>query len=165
MKKICCAALLVLGFSACEKDDICAGGESVTPNVVISLYDRLDSERLKIAPKIAIIANGFKDTIVYKNRSKIELPLQINTNETIWNVYLYEPTITNNDTIIKQDQLRFTYTPEALYVSKACGYKTIFHEFNSTKTANTSGNSWIQSIYKLTNEISTNENAHIQLYF
>lgn len=164
MKRIWFVGLCVFGFSACEKDDICAGGESVTPNVVVNLYDRLNPDELKQAAKIAIISNGFNDSIFFKNRSKIELPLQINTNETIWDIILYIPTVTN-DTIFKKDQLKFIYTPEALYVSKACGYKTIFHNFNATKTVNTSGDSWIQSIYKVTNEISNNDNAHIQLFY
>lgn len=164
MRKIWFVGLLALGLSACEKDDICAGGESVTPNVVINLFDQLNSELLKPAKKIAIIADGQTDSLFFANSSKIELPLQINTNETIWDIVLYIPT-TNNDTIFKKDQLRFTYTPEALYVSKACGYKTIFHEFNATKAVNTTNDSWIQSIYKITNEISNNNNAHIQLYY
>ncbi len=164
MKKIWFAGLLALGLSSCEKDDICAGGESVTPNVVINLHDRLNTEALKPAVKIAIIANGFNDTLFFRNRSKIELPLQINTNETVWDLVLYIPTV-NNDTLFRKDQLKFTYTPEALYVSKACGYKTIFHDFNAVKTTSVSATTWIQSIYKLTNEISNNDNAHIQLYY
>lgn len=164
MKKIWGVAIVAFTLLSCEKDDICAGEESVTPNVVINLFDRLDTEALKPAAKIAIIANGFTDTLFFTNQSKIDLPLQINTNETIWNVVLYLPTV-NNDTLFKKDQLKFTYTPEALYVSKACGYKTIFHDFNAVKIANTTGDEWIQSIYKLTNEISNNENTHIQLYY
>lgn len=164
MKKIAIAVLFLVALTACEKDDICAGGESVTPNVIINLYDKIESENLKSAPKVSIFVEGFNDTIVFKNTSKIELPLQINTNETIWNIRLYELNA-SNDTIIKNDQLRFTYNPEALYVSKACGYKTIFHNFNTTKLPNTTGDNWIQNIYKVTNEISNTENAHLQIYY
>ncbi|MBS7321831.1 MAG: hypothetical protein KIG55_09595 [Myroides sp.] len=164
MRKIWFVGLLALSLSACEKDDICDGGESVTPNVVIDLYDRLETENLKSAVKIAIIAQDFKDTLFFYNRSKIDLPLQINTTETVWDLVLYIPTA-NNDTLFRKDQLKFNYTPEALYVSKACGYKTIFHDFNAVKTSNTSATSWIQSIYKITNEISNTNNAHIQLYY
>ena len=67
-----------------------------------------------------------------------------------------------NDTITKVDQIRFTYNPEALYVSKACGYKTIFHNFNATIPTNLN---WIQSIYKLTSDVSNQDNAHIQLFY
>ncbi len=164
MKKIAIAVLCLFALIACEKDDICVGGESVTPNVIINLYDKIDSEILKSAPKIGIFVEGFSDTIFFKNTSKIELPLQINTTETVWNIRLYELNA-SNDTIIKNDKMRFIYTPEALYVSKACGYKTIFHNFNATKLPNTTNDTWIQNIYKVTNEISNTENAHIQIYY
>src|SRR5690606_19935004 len=90
MKKVWLLAFGCVLLSACEKDDICAGNEFVTPNVVIELYDRLESETPKRAVKIAAIANGFNDTLFFKNSTKIELPLQINTNETSWKLRLYE---------------------------------------------------------------------------
>lgn len=155
--------MLVFGLSACEKDDICVGGESLTPNVVINLLDRLDPEVLKPAARIAVIANGFNDTLFFKSTAKVELPLQINTNETTWDLVLYIPTA--NDTVYRKDQLKFTYTPEAMYVSKACGYKTIFHEFNAIKTTSASADTWIQSINRLTNELTTTDNAHLQIYY
>ncbi|UUV20981.1 DUF6452 family protein [Paenimyroides aestuarii] len=164
MKKITCAVLCLFAFSACEKDDICVGGESVTPNVVIDLFDRLDSQLLKPAPKISIFVEGYTDTIVFRNTSKIEIPLQINTTETVWNIRLHQLN-SSNDTILKNDQLRFTYNPEAFYVSKACGYKTVFYNFNSVKLPNTSSDGWIENIFKVTNEISNNNNAHIQIYY
>lgn len=164
MKKVWLLVISCLGLISCEKDDICVGGESITPNVVIELYDKLESEVPKRAVKIAAIANGFNDTLFFTNSIKIELPLQINTNETGWKLRLYELTPTN-DTIHKADELQFNYTPEALYVSKACGYKTIFHDFTTIRIPNTTGNSWIQSIYRATNELTTNEHAHIHLYY
>lgn len=164
MKKFGFCILGIIALVSCEKDDLCDGGDSETPNVIINLFDKIDSELAKPAVKIGLIANGFSDTIVFKNSSKIEIPLQINNNETTWSLLLYEPTATN-DTIIKKDELKFTYSPEAIYVSKACGYKTNFYNFNAIKTPNTSTTSWIQSIYKLTTEISTENNAHIQLYY
>ncbi len=164
MKKIGLGLFVLFHLSACEKDDICDGGLSATPNVVINMYDRMDSEVLKPAAKVCIIAEGFNDTIVFRNRSQIQLPLQINKTETTWKILLYEP-IANNDTLIKREDLKFTYTPEAQYVSKACGYKTNFLGFNAVKLENTTGDAWIQSIYKLTTEITDQSNAHIQLFY
>ena len=164
MKKFWFAGLAIFTFLACEKDDICDGGESVTPNVVVNLYDRLNADALKPAVKIAIAADGFNDTLFYTSTAKIELPLQITENQTTWNIKIYELN-TTNDTITRNDKLQFNYTTEALYVSKACGYKTIFHNFNAVKLPNTTNNGWIQSLYKVTNEITNNTNAHIQLYY
>src|SRR5690606_9044631 len=108
MKKIWFVSLCIFGFLACEKDDICAGEESVTPNIVIDLYDEIEPENLKQVVKIAAVANSFTDTLFFETTSKIELPLQINTNATDWNLTLYELTPTN-ETILKKDELKFTY--------------------------------------------------------
>jgi len=161
MKKICLGVIALFTLVACEKDDLCDGGESETPNVIINLFDRLNSETPKPAVKIALFTDNAKDSIFFKNQSKIEIPLKITGNETVWNVMLYDLNETN-DTITKVDQIRFTYNPEALYVSKACGYKTIFHNFNATIPTNLN---WIQSIYKLTSDVSNQDNAHIQLFY
>lgn len=163
MKKIWFGALIVLGFLACEKDDICDGGDSETPNVVISMFDNNNPEVPKPAAKVCIIADNYSDTIVYKQTSRIELPLQITTNETGWNVLLYQPTATN-DTIILTDHLNFNYQTNEVYVSKACGYKVNFTEFSTTKD-NATSQSWIQSIFPLTNEIINEDNAHVQLFY
>ena len=163
MKKIWFGALIVLGFLACEKDDICDGGDSETPNVVISMFDYNNSELLKPAAKVCIIADNYTDTIVYKQTSRIELPLQITTNETGWRVLLYQPTATN-DTIILTDHLNFNYQTNEVYVSKACGYKVNFTDFSTTKD-NATSKSWIQSISLLTNEIINEDNAHVQLFY
>ncbi len=167
MKKFWFLACMVIGISACEKDDICEGGTSETPNVVINLYDGFDTEQLKVATKIAMIAQGFSDTIFYKNTNKIEVPLQINTNETQWSLLLYvPPTVSGNDTIIKQNDVRFNYETHEFYVSKACGYKVDFYNFNANLISNDStGNSWIHNISNLTREITSDDHAHINLYY
>lgn len=167
MKKIWFSGLIILGILACEKDDICEGGESETPNVVINMFDGFEPEMLKPAAKIALIADGYSDTIFYKNTSNIELPLQINTNETQWSLLLYiPPTISGNDTIIKKNDIRFIYNTQEFYVSKACGYKVNFFNFNANLLAPESTNdSWIQNISNLTSEITNDDNAHIYLYY
>ncbi len=168
MKKIWLLSLAAVLLSSCEKDDICEGGESETPNVIISLYDNFETEKLKVATKVCLVANGFSDTIVFKNRSKIEVPLQINKQETTWEITLYEydPTA-ENDTIIKKNQLRFLYNTEEFYVSKACGYKVNFYDFGASLLPSADPNyaPWIQSISKLTNEITNENNAHIYLFY
>lgn len=167
MKKIWFSGLIILGILACEKDDICEGGTSETPNVAISMYDEFEPETLKPAAKIALVAEGYLDTVFYKNTSNIQLPLQINTNETQWSLLLYiPPTISGNDTIIKKNDIRFIYNTQESYVSKACGYKVNFFNFNANLiTPETTDDSWIQNISNLTSEITNDDNAHIYLYY
>lgn len=167
MKKFWFAGLAIFTFLACEKDDICDGGDSETPNVIINMYNNNDSDVLKPAVKICLIAEGFQDTLVFKNTAKIEIPLEITKTETTWKLVLFEPNPTKvGDTIYKSDVLRFTYNkPESIYVSKACGYKVTFNGFNASKQANTTNDAWIQNIFTLTNEITNENNAHIQLFY
>ena len=65
MKKICLGVIALFTLVACEKDDLCDGGESETPNVIINLFDRLNSETPKPAVKIALFTDNAKDSIFF----------------------------------------------------------------------------------------------------
>jgi|SRR5690554_285379 len=166
MRKIWFLVCMTIGVTACEKDDICQGGTSETPNVVINLYDGFDTEQFKTATKIAMIAQGYTDTIFYKNTNKIEAPLQINTNETQWSLLLYiPPTVSGNDTVIMRNDVRFNYNTHEFYVSKACGYKVDFYNFNAQLIDTDLATPWIHNISNLTSEITSDDHAHINLYY
>ncbi|WP_177764148.1 DUF6452 family protein [Flavobacterium sp. I3-2] len=156
----------IASFFSCEKDDIC-DGQAVTPNVRIELYDKANSTVLKPFFKIECfvspeIENDSIKVIEYFNKSEIQLPLNIASNKTIWNLKLFE--IVNNDTIIKTNQLTFNYTPKTEYVSKACGYKTVFENV-STTVNNNEVDYWITNYTPLTNNITNEENPHAKIYY
>ena len=69
-----------------------------------------------------------------------------------------------------EDLLQFNYTRQNVFVSRACGYKTIF-ELNVfpngvIKTdATTPDTFWIKDMNILTTTITTENETHIKIYF
>lgn len=156
----------IASFFSCEKDDIC-DGQTATPNVRIEFYDKANSTVLKPFFKIECfvtpeIGNDTIKVIEYFNKTEIQLPLNISASQTVWNLRLFE--IVNNDTIEKIDQLTFNYSPKTEYVSKACGYKTIFDNV-STSINNNGVGYWITNFTPLTNNINNEENSHAKIYY
>jgi hypothetical protein len=141
MKKIVSLLLLfTFGLSSCEKDDICDPDTPTTPRLVISFFSNADANLpkkvtdLKVVGKNAdgtdeaagIVFNetGTITTKYFANGTSISIPLKTDANSTtysfIFNAGSTDPTLTNTDVI------RFDYTHQDLYVSRACGFKTIF---------------------------------------
>lgn len=158
--------LAIASLFACEKDDICEG-EAATPNMRIEFYDKANSTVLKPFYKLHCYAVPQTPTdsvkiIEFTYKSEIQLPLDITSNQTIWNVTLFE--IVNNDTIQKTDQLTFTYNPKIEYVSKACGYKTVFENVTANLNANNPEN-WITNFTLLNNNIINQETPDAKIYY
>ena len=177
MKKIVLLLLLTITFYSCEKDDICA--EETTPRLVLEFYDISNPSNLKNVVNLKVKAIGAEDFIVFNsslletdsnrylfNGNKLELPLDITQDITNYSLTLNS----NNLTFINQDLLQFNYTRQNVFVSRACGYKTIF-ELNATpngviKTdAATPDGFWIQDINIVTTNIETENETHIKIYF
>lgn len=142
--------LLAFTFSACEKDDICL--LPTTPKLILRFYNNADKTKLKKVDLLSIWANG-KDIISnYKSVSldSVAIPLNVNATQTIY--HLKSNTVSNTITI--------KYTTEDVFVSRSCGFKTIFN--NVTITSN---NGWIQSFTP--NSLTTINNetaAHVKIF-
>lgn len=153
-------------FFSCEKDDLC-DGQTATPKVRIELYDKSNSTTLKPAYKVECyvipeIASDSIKSLVFDNKSEIQLPLDINKLETVWNLRFTE--IINNDTLTKTDQVKFVYNPKAEYVSKACGYKSVYFNVVVNREENPSGN-WIVNYTQLVKDVINEEKIHAKIYY
>lgn len=175
MKKIFVLILVALSvsFSNCEKDDICDGITPTTSRLVISFYDFTRSDELKNTQNLKIIAEGFEEGITYNgstlfNSNKIAVPLQTNLDVTTFKFILnYQST--NPNLPQNEDVISFNYTRSNEFVSRACGYKTIFtlDEFLpfTHNDGVTNDQKWIRFI-EVTQEIIDNENqTHLEIYF
>ena len=178
MKKIIALLLFILSFSSCEKDDICT--DDTTPRLVLEFYDISNPANLRNVVNLKVKAEGAADFIVFNtslpetdtnrylfNGNKLELPLKINETSTKYSLIL-----NSTGTVIapNEDFLEFNYTPQNIYVSRACGYKTIF-ELNATPNgvvltdAATPDTFWIQDINILTTNIEIENETHIKISF
>ena len=170
--------LVTISFSSCEKDDICT--DDTTPRLVLEFYDVANPGNLRNVVNLKVKAEGAADFIVFNtslpetdsnrylfNGNKLELPLKINENNTKYSLVLNS---TGTVILPNKDFLQFNYTPQNIYVSRACGYKTIF-ELNATPNgvvltdAATPDTFWIQDINILTTNIETENETHIKILF
>jgi hypothetical protein len=164
MKKIVLLLLLTITFSGCEKDDICA--EETTPRLVLEFYDISNPSNLKNVLNLKVTGEGQSELGTYNGVNKVELPLDITNDITKYSLILNSASATGAN----EDSLQFNYIRQNIFVSRACGYKTIFSLNDSPdgviKTdAATPDGFWIQDINIVTTNIETENETHIKIYF
>lgn len=164
IKIIAIALLLANSFWGCEKDDICTEGTPTTPNVVIEFYDALNHTVLKPVTNLKIVSPGYTEMENENGVSKIKFPLKTNALETVFNITLngYDSDATNDNT----DVLTFNYTKSDVFISRACGFKTVF-QLNENNPVLTDGDAtfWITDIEVTQPNIQNENETHIKIYF
>jgi hypothetical protein len=164
MKKIVLLLLLIITFSGCEKDDICT--DETTPRLVLEFYDISNPANLKNVVNLLVTGEGQTALGAFNGVSKIELPIDLTQDTTKYSLILNSTSLSGAN----EDLLQFNYSRQNVFVSRACGYKTVF-ELNATpngviKTdATTADDIWIQDINILTTNIETENETHIKIYF
>ena len=164
MKKIVLLLLLTITFSSCEKDDVCT--DETTPRLILEFYDISNPANLKNVLNLKVTGEGQTELGTYNGVNIVELPLDITNDITKYSLILNSASSTGAN----EDFLQFNYTRQNVFVSRACGYKTIF-ELNATpngviKTDSTTPDGfWIQDINIVTTNIETENETHIKIYF
>ncbi len=173
MKKII-ALLILLGCIAfsCERDDICTLDTITTPRLTIAFFSVENPEQLN--PKNVVRfrvygigldqENTLPDLDGTKNRQTILLPLKTTETSTQYSVHNNYRVNNNNtpddpsDDVVtgNEDIITISYVPEEVYVSRACGFKTVFK--NISITVEDDGDKWIRIIQSVNdNQILENE--------
>ncbi len=140
-----------LTFVSCEKDDICL--DSTTPNLIIQFYDNENPTELKSLKGMYVWAVG-KDTLDnYNNVTLDSIAIPLNLSENITKYVIETNSI--------KDTIEFNYFRNDIFISRSCGYKTIFENTEIVKhTLN-----WIKD-YTIINATIENETAaHINIYY
>jgi hypothetical protein len=182
MKKIVLLVLAAFAFSNCEKDDICDATTSTTSRLVIEFYDISNPTTLKNVTKLRVKADGvtqsltFNETLPESNPdrylytgNKISIPLKTSsqTNETTNYSFFINSDVVG---LQNEDRLTINYTQNNVFVSRACGYKTIF-TLNSSPNGIIGSDStppdtfWIQGINIVTSNIENENEIHVKLFF
>ncbi len=156
--------LLSVCFSSCEKDDICDTNTPTTPKVVIEFYDVANPTTLKNVTNLGVIAPGFTNGFGFTAVSKIKVPLKTFQDTSILHFIQngsIDPTTDDN-----LDEITFNYTRKTVFVSRACGYKTLF-KLNTTNpiTVTPDSNNWIQNVIVSQPNIENEDETHIKIYF
>ncbi len=175
MKKIVTLLLLCFAVTNCEKDDICSEDTSTTARLYLAFYSNFNQDNRKNVFNFRAQGVGNDNPLDDYNvvtANEVYLPLKTTENETQFRLHNdYE--IDNNGTPDddtddfvsgNEDIITISYAVKEVYVSRACGYKTVFE--NVTISIEDDGDKWIDFIQSTTdNEPITNETeAHFNLF-
>ncbi len=162
LKKILFFIIIIACFDGCTRDDICAAGTATTPQLIITFKDVSNPAVLKTVIGLSIVTD-YDNAVQVLSRTdtdSIVLPLRTTSDTTQYR--FIRTTIINTDTIVNIDKVSFTYLREAIYVNRACGYKTIFSELDAARENEGTAN-WILNFEILNTRVENENNAHITI--
>lgn len=179
MKKIFLLVLTIaFSFSGCEKDDICDANTPTTPRLVITFYDINNGTVKKNVTNLKVIGEGMTEGIIFNktatdeskyvtNSSTISIPLKTDGDTTSYRFILNSTS--TNPALVNTDNIRFDYTREEIFVSRACGYKTIFH-LNPAKPATHTDATipdglWMRYVSVEKVKIDNENETHVKIFF
>ncbi len=173
MKKTILLLLAVaFTFSSCEKDDICDANTPTTPRLVIGFYDFLNPSVLKNVSNLKVVGEGMTNGILFNgnqttNGNTISIPLK-----TVGTTTTYSFTLNSGNTnpaLVDEDIIKFDYTTRELFVSRACGYKTIFTLNPTNPYTHTDpmapNQKWMKFISVEKSNIENENETHIKIFF
>ncbi|QKJ63115.1 hypothetical protein HQN62_08190 [Flavobacterium sp. M31R6] len=179
MKKII-AFLMILGFasSSCEPDDICDPSTPTTPRMLIQFFDISNPSVRKNVTNLKVIGEGKTEGVVF-NPSGIDeakyltsadsILLPLNTDADIVKYKFILNSGNKNPLLVNTDNLEFKYTRESKYVSRACGFKTIYDldSVNPFVLSDTTpaDEMWIHYVIVAKNKITSENETIIKIFF
>ncbi|MCK0161968.1 DUF6452 family protein [Allomuricauda sp. F6463D] len=171
MKKIISILLitsLLYYASSCEKDDICIDGD--TPLLVIGFNDMEDTTETKEVSSIRI-RNIDIDSVLendsFSDRTdspdSLSVPLRSNAVTTMYEIISNSED--DDDTELEtgnRDTLTITYVTSESFISRACGFITIYNELAVSLTED--DDNWIQDIAVVQQTIENTDNIHVKIF-
>lgn len=162
LKRNLFSLLLVLYMGGCTKDDICSEDTATTPLLVIEFRDINDRLAAKAVQNLQIKVNSPDSTLVENavNDTLVAIPLNTEMNSSSF-LFTYNQ---NNENTRNTDVLTVNYTPEELYVNRACGFKVIYTQLTIAIENEPLNENWILDS-EILNPLIENENeAHITIF-
>lgn len=156
--------VLMFSFWNCERDDLCPETIPTTPKLVIEFYDFAVPLDLKSVTNLGIIEPTFTNGLGFSGVSKIQIPLRTTQDATtllfIQNGSDTDPLNDNSDEIL------FNYSRKEIYISRACGYRTVFNLDATTPFLQTpDSDQWIKNIVLVQPSITNDNETHLKIYF
>lgn len=164
MKKIFLLLLICSFFSSCEKDDICDATTPTTPKVVIEFFDIANPTASKNVTNLGVFNTDFTVGFGFTNTSNIKIPLKTFQDSSVF--YFIQNGSADPTTDDNTDEVIFNYTRKTEYISRACGFKTLY-TLNTTNpiTITPDSNNWIQNIIVSQPNIENENETHVKIYF
>lgn len=164
MRKIILLALIGFFFSSCEKDDICDIETPTTPKVVIEFYDIANPTVLKNVVNLGVFNTDYTIGFGFTNVSTGKIPLKTFQDSSVF--YFIQNGTDADTTNDNLDEVTLNYTRRTEYVSRACGYKTLYTLNTTNPVIVTSDlNNWIQNVIVSQPNIENENETHVKIYF
>ena len=175
MKKltlVACTALLACFYLwSCEKDDICSGDTVVTPSLIITFYNADNRD----IPRSGNIDYWMEDESKVKLRSNsvdsIAIPLRTDAETARWGFALRTIAPLGGENY-NTDYIDFNYLRNEIYVSRACGYKSVFYlnqdsQIPAAVLSDTipADNLWIKDIEIVQDSVIDENSTHVKIYY
>lgn len=145
----------ILSYS-CE-DDFCS--DTTTPNLIIDFLDNDNRDSIKEI-ELIVWANTTGDTIyndTYSASGDLELPLDTQ-NESV--TYHFSKQSEDDTETGSTEDIIINYTTEDIFVSKDCGFKSVFNNLTISAT----NNDWLLDSETTTNSITNETEVHVKVY-
>lgn len=167
--KIILPLLILTSLWGCERDDICSSETPTTPHLVIHFYNVNARNETKTVRHLSVHTENHPNYIIHdRTIDKIMLPLKIeamdnlNTTRFVLTKDTDYLTDENPTTVANVDIIEVFYTPELIYVSRACGYKSVFNDLITTRE--TDDDNWIIDFEVINTTVNDENAAHINIY-
>ena len=158
--------LIAMLSISCERDDICPDATPTTPRLIIDLLDALNPDTKKNVFDLVVIGvdnDDFLPDYIFQDTDDLILPLRTDDNTTEY-ILIKEASVNDNGTPNdntddfvdgNQDRITLNYSREEVFVSRACGFKTIFK--NVSLSIVQDGDNWMLSREPLTDNQSVED--------
>lgn len=151
---------------SCERDDICPESTPTTPKLIITFKDLIEQDNVLFVSDLSVFGEDMQNEPYFASitTDSISIPLKTDAIETTFS-FIKDSEYDNEGNLIagNVDILTFTYNPTEVYVSRACGYKTIFENLEANLEIDS--DNWIEQItiedpLTVDNETTT----HVQIF-
>ena len=155
-KKFLYLGALFFLFS-CERDDICIETITESPDLVLLMLDKNNTEQTRTPAGFSIRALGTEKVLATQPSDSFALPLKIQENFIQLEFILNQGT--ENENI---DTLQINYQRFDKFINAACGYRSNYILESQPVLILNPGDNWIRGFTILKDTITENENrAHL----
>lgn len=156
---MCVISTFIVG---CEKDEICL--EEITPKLIIRFYDIENPNEYKQVSKINVQIEGVEGDYFNVSTTTDSIAIPIKVTEDITRFKLIINQNDADDTNDNTDIFDLNYIREDIFISRSCGYKTVFNEV--TTKLNTDSDNWIKKIETVANpqNILNQKSNHVKIF-
>ncbi len=163
MRNTVIALLICLLLAACERDDLCTPDQATTPRMTIVFKDVTNPTQIKEVTSLRVkeIGSGefapldFNGSMLLEDADTIYLPLRNNFDLTSYDFFKEE------DGVNLISNVDFRYSRNEEFVSRACGFRTLYNGLGSGVSANTG---WINRTQVVDTTITNNLIVHVEIF-